>query len=125
MDESDQMVVNEIIDYLNVHRKSEWIDIHNLRTQQYGSEIHIDCHVTLPYYFDLNKVHHEVTEIGRVVNENVSGDTEFFIHADPCIPECCHYCGMKNCEVRKETQTKTINWSLENITKNHKHFEQQ
>ncbi|MDA9554880.1 cation diffusion facilitator family transporter [Pelobium sp.] len=125
MDESDQMVVNEIIDYLNVHRKSEWIDIHNLRTQQYGSEIHIDCHVTLPYYFDLNKVHHEVTEIGRVVNENVSGDTEFFIHADPCIPECCHYCGMKNCEVRKEPQTKTINWSLENITKNHKHFEQQ
>lgn len=124
MDESNLEVVKEIIDCLNDHRKSEWIDVHNLRAQQYGSEIHIDCHVTLPYYFDLNNVHHEVSEIDLVINQNVNIPTEFFIHADPCIPKCCHYCGMKNCEVRSEAQTKTINWSLENITKNHKHFEQ-
>lgn len=123
MDESDVVVVEEIINYLNKHRKDEWIDIHNLRTQQYGSEIHIDCHVTLPYYFDLNKVHHEVTDIDRVINKNVNVAIEFFIHADPCIPQCCHYCSMKNCEVRAEPKTKTINWSLENVTKNNKHFE--
>ena len=124
MDESNLQVVKEITECLNKNRKSEWIDVHNLRTQQYGAEIHIDCHVTLPYYFDLNKVHHEVSEIDLVINNNVNVPTEFFIHADPCIPQCCHYCNMPNCEVRSEVQTKTINWSLENITKNHKHFEQ-
>jgi len=124
MDESNLEVVEEIIECLNKNRKSEWIDVHNLRTQQYGAEIHIDCHVTLPYYFDLNKVHFEVSEIDLVINKNVNITTEFFIHADPCIPQCCHYCNMPNCEVRSEAQTKTINWSLENITKNHKHFEQ-
>ena len=124
MDESNLKVVEEITECLNKNRKSEWIDVHNLRTQQYGAEIHIDCHVTLPYYFDLNKVHHEVSEIDLVINNNVNVPTEFFIHADPCIPQCCHYCSMQNCEVRSEAQTKTINWSLENITKNHKHFEQ-
>jgi len=124
MDESDVLVVEEIVNYLNQHRKDEWIDIHNLRTQRYGAEIHIDCHVTLPYYFDLNKVHHEVSEIDKVINKNVNADTEFFIHADPCIPQCCHYCNLKNCEVRSEPKTKTIAWSLENVTKNHKHFEQ-
>ena len=123
MDESDVVIVEEIINYLNKHRKDEWIDVHNLRTQQYGAEIHIDCHVTLPYYFDLNKVHYEVTEIDRVINKNVNVAIEFFIHADPCVPQCCHYCSMENCEVRTETKTKTINWSLANVTKNNKHFE--
>jgi cation diffusion facilitator family transporter len=123
MDESDVLIVNEIISYLNQHRKDEWIDIHNLRTQRYGAEIHIDCHVTLPYYFDLNKVHHEVSEIDKVINKNVNADTEFFIHADPCIPQCCHYCKLKNCDVRTQAQTKTIEWSFENVTKNLKHFE--
>jgi cation diffusion facilitator family transporter len=124
MDESDTNITKEVINYLNENRKVEWIDVHNLRTQRYGAEIHIDCHVTLPYYFDLNMVHHEVSEIDKMINENVSIDTEFFIHADPCIPKCCHYCNMKNCEVRKEPQTKNINWSLDNVTKNQKHFEQ-
>lgn len=124
MDESNLKVIKEITDFLNSNRKPEWIDVHNLRAQQYGTEIHIDCHVTLPYYFDLNKVHQEVSEIDLVINNNVDVPTEFFIHADPCIPQCCHYCNMKNCDVRTEPQTKTINWSLSNVTKNYKHFEQ-
>jgi divalent metal cation (Fe/Co/Zn/Cd) transporter len=123
MDESNQEVVLEIVDCLNKHRKSEWIDVHNLRAQQYGAEIHIDCHVTLPYYFDLNQVHHQVSEIDKLINKNIGVDTEFFIHADPCIPQCCHYCGMKDCKVRSEAQTKTFDWSLNNVTKNTKHFE--
>lgn len=125
MDESDVSVVKEIISYLNKNRKSEWIDIHNLRIQRYGAEIHIDCHVTLPYYFELTKVHQQVLEIEHVINKNVTADTEFFIHADPCIPECCHYCSMPDCKVRKEPQTRTIEWSLDNVTKNQKHFEEE
>jgi cation diffusion facilitator family transporter len=122
MDESDESIIKEIIDYLNDNRKSEWIDIHNLRTQRYGAETHIDCHVTLPYYFDLNQVHFQVSEIDRVINENVNSETEFFIHADPCLPKCCHYCSLENCKVRSEPQTKKIKWSLDNVTKNQKHF---
>ena len=124
MDESDESVVKEIIDYLNDNRKSEWIDVHNLRTQRYGAETHIDCHVTLPYYFDLNQVHFQVSEIVRVITENVNSETEFFIHADPCIPKCCHYCSLENCKVRSEPQTKKIEWNLQNVTKNQKHFDE-
>ncbi|MBC7655527.1 MAG: cation transporter [Oligoflexus sp.] len=123
MDESDVKVIQEIIAYLNINRKNDWIDIHNLRTQRYGSQLHIDCHVTLPYYYDLNKVHQEISEIDRVINENVNSETEFFIHADPCIPQCCHYCNKPDCPVRQEPKSKDIEWTLENVTKNNKHFE--
>lgn len=123
MDETDIEIVNEVILHLNQNRKSQWIDIHNLRTQRYGVQTHIDCHVTLPYYFDLNRVHDEVTQIDQVVNKNLSLETEFFIHADPCLPICCHYCGYEPCDVRRQPQTDQITWDLNNLTQNKKHFE--
>ena len=122
MDESDTDKAEEIISILNEHRKESWIDIHNLRTQRYGPDLHIDCHLTLPYYFDLNKVHEEVSEVDKLVNHNTNSQIEFFIHADPCIPKCCHYCRMPACEVRSESKQIDILWTTENVTKNQKHF---
>ena len=122
MDESDFDTSDEIIAILNTHRKDSWIDMHNLRTQRYGPDIHIDCHLTLPYYFDLNKVHEEVSEVDKLVNFKANSRTEFFIHADPCMPECCHYCRMLECTVRSEPKNMDIAWTIENVTKNQKHF---
>jgi cation diffusion facilitator family transporter len=124
MDEVDVEVVSDVVNFLNLNRKDAWIDVHNLRAQRYGAETHIDCHVTLPYYYDLNEVHYQISEIDRLVGQNIGDKTEFFIHADPCIPRCCHYCNVKNCPVRYEPQTKNIIWTLDNITKNQKHFEE-
>ena len=122
MDESNFDTTEEIISILNEHRKESWIDIHNLRTQRYGTDLHIDCHITLPFYFNLNKVHEEVSEVDKLVNHNANSQIEFFIHADPCIPECCHYCRMPACEQRTEPKQVDILWTTENVTKNQKHF---
>ncbi|HEX3384760.1 MAG TPA: cation diffusion facilitator family transporter [Mucilaginibacter sp.] len=123
MDETDVAVVNEVIKILNDKRRDEWIDFHNLRAQRYGHELHIDCHMTLPNYFDLNKVHEEVSLVDKIINQEVQVKTELFIHADPCVPFCCHYCNMHNCPIRSEPKRKDITWTLENITRNKKHFE--
>jgi divalent metal cation (Fe/Co/Zn/Cd) transporter len=123
MDESDFESVEEIIKIINNNRRDTWIDIHNFRTQRYGHEIHIDCHVTLPYYFDLNKVHDEISKIDTLVNQKGMLQTEFFIHTDPCLPQCCHYCRMKDCPVRSEEKRLDIDWTLDNLTRNMKHFE--
>lgn len=123
MDESDFDRVEEIVSVLNANRRPSWIDVHNLRIQRYGAELHIDCHVTLPYYFDLNKVHEEVSAIDKLINKHVFEDAEFFIHADPCLPQCCHYCLMENCPVRSEEKRTDMVWDLGKITKNQKHFD--
>ncbi len=124
MDESNILLVNDIIVVLQDNRRDPWIDIHNLRAQQYGSDLHIDCHVTMPYYFDLNQVHQEVSDIDKMVNGNTGHQTELFIHTDPCLPACCNYCKMKACPVRSEPFNGEIKWNIENATKNQKHFEQ-
>ncbi|MEQ7801544.1 cation diffusion facilitator family transporter [Pedobacter sp. ASV1-7] len=124
MDESNVELVKSIIDILQSNRKDPWIDVHNLRAQQYGADLHIDCHITLPYYFDLNRVHQEISDIDRMINGNADRKTELFIHADPCLPACCNYCRMKECPVRQEPFRGEIRWTIENATKNQKHFDQ-
>ncbi|WP_316818916.1 cation diffusion facilitator family transporter [Pedobacter nyackensis] len=124
MDESNVDLVKGIIDILQKNRKDPWIDVHNLRAQQYGADLHIDCHITLPYYFDLNHVHQEISEIDRMINGKADRKTELFIHADPCLPACCNYCKMKECPVRGEDFRAEIMWTIENATKNQKHFDQ-
>ncbi|MFI5452994.1 cation diffusion facilitator family transporter [Pedobacter sp. UC225_61] len=124
MDESNIELVKDIVSILQENREESWIDIHNLRAQQYGSDLHIDCHVTLPYYFDLNTVHQEISNIDKMINFSGKHATELFIHADPCLPACCNYCKMHNCGVRQEAFRGEIKWDMENVTKNQKHFNQ-
>ncbi|HTM98091.1 MAG TPA: cation diffusion facilitator family transporter [Pedobacter sp.] len=124
MDESNIELVKDIVEILQENRQDSWIDVHNLRAQQYGADLHIDCHVTLPYYFDLNVVHQQISNIDQLINLSRVYQTELFIHADPCLPACCNYCKMPNCPVRQEAFKGEISWTMENVTKNQKHFSQ-
>lgn len=124
MDETDMRVVDKVIDVLAAHRRARWIDIHNMRVQQYGSNYHIDCHLTLPYYLELSEAHDELKAIEHLVNDAFSSaEVEFFIHTDPCIPSCCHYCQMHECPVRQHPFTGLIAWKRENVLPNRKHGE--
>ena len=123
MDEADTQVVTDIIHVLSEKRRESWIDVHNLRAQKYGHELHIDCHMTLPSYFDLNTVHTEISLVDKMINNEIGIKTELFIHADPCLPDCCHYCSMPNCPIRSEAQTETIAWTMDKVVRNKKHFE--
>jgi cation diffusion facilitator family transporter len=124
MDESNTDLVTDIISILQQHRRDPWIDVHNLRAQQYGADLHIDCHVTMPYYYDLNQVHQEISDLDAIINLEAPHKTELFIHTDPCLPECCSYCKMKKCPVRAHPFNQEIEWTINNATKNQKHFDQ-
>ncbi|WP_215222778.1 cation diffusion facilitator family transporter [Echinicola shivajiensis] len=123
MDERNPSSVKTVVRLLNKYRKNNWIDIHNMRVQQYGADKHIDLHLTLPYYFELKNVHDEVEKVEDVLEDNLKGYVEVFVHADPCIPEkCCHYCQVSNCPVRQFPKSKRISWNVDNVSKNQKHY---
>jgi cation diffusion facilitator family transporter len=122
MDEADFDMVTKVIAVLNKQRHDPWIDIHNFRAQKYGNDLHIDCHLTLPNYFDLKQVHNEVKLVDKLINSKVT-KTELFIHTDPCVPQCCYYCRMPNCPIRSEAQREDITWTLEKVIRNKKYYE--
>ena len=121
LDEADESILKEVLDDLNENRNSNWIDIHNLRVQQYGSSFHIDCHVTLPWFNDLFSSHGELKKMEEVIYKKFDERVELFIHPDPCIPISCGICQITDCKVRQNPFEKKMEWTLENVLKNERH----
>ena len=122
MDESDLTRMGQVVEAIRSHKKNYWVDVHNLRVQQYGSDLHVDCHLTLPYYWELVKAHEAIHEFENVLKESHPGETEIFVHSDPCIPDCCYFCRLEGCPVRSHAFQKDINWDVVNLAKNQKLF---
>jgi cation diffusion facilitator family transporter len=122
MDETDPALLENVVNTIKANQAAHWIDVHNLRIQRYGSDLHIDCHLTLPRYWDLRKVHDAVHDFEEILAETSTGGVEIFVHSDPCLPDCCHYCRVENCPVRTEVFSRDIEWDIHNLSKNQKHF---
>ncbi len=120
MDESDRSLLENVVEAIRQHKKDYWVDVHNLRVQQYGADLHIDSHLTLPYYWTLQQSHDAVREFENVLKENHPGETEIFVHADPCLPECCYFCRVADCPVRSHAFQQDIDWDVVNLAKNQK-----
>jgi len=121
MDETDMDMIEEVVLVLNQNRKSNWIDIHNLRVIKYGTSFHIDCHVTLPWYLNLRQAHDEMDEIQRIVEAGLKTRVEFFIHNDPCLPSSCSICTIADCKVRENDFIGKMEWNPNKLMQNQKH----
>jgi cation diffusion facilitator family transporter len=121
LDEADFEKLDQVITLLNKKRRDKWIDIHKLRVLKYGAQLHIDCHITLPWYESLEDTHSEVSILEQLIKEDFQGEVEFFIHSDPCIPSSCPICVIANCKVRQLPFTGKLNWTIENMLPDKKH----
>lgn len=121
MDEADDAILQQIIELLNRRRGENWIDIHNLRVIKFGNILHIDCHMTVPWYFNVREAHAEVDSLRKLVEEVFGPAVEFFVHEDDCMPQGCPVCIKTDCQVRQHPFARKIEWNLGNVAPNHKH----
>ncbi|MGZ3862196.1 MAG: cation diffusion facilitator family transporter [Bacteroidia bacterium] len=121
LDKADQTKLNHLVEVLNKNRSRKWIDMHNLRVLKYGSHLHVDCHITLPWYYSLEESHNEVSSVEKMVKENTEQEIELFIHADPCLPISCPVCTISDCPHRKTAFVKRLEWSIDNMLPDKKH----
>jgi len=121
MDESDEALMKEVVDSLNNNRSVNWIDLHNLRIIKYGPTLHLDCHLTVPWYFNVNEAHDEVDQLSGLVRRQYGESVELFVHSDGCMPFSCPICDKFECQVRQHEFVKKIPWTIDNISSNNKH----
>ena len=121
MDEADKELLDSIVKYLNDHRRENWMDIHNLRIIKYGSVLHLDCHLTIPWYLNIHEGHDEVKALEDMIRENFGENVELFVHTDGCLPLSCAICINHDCHVRQHEFSKRIEWNVKNVSTNHKH----
>lgn len=121
MDEADYALIAQLINILNKNRQPHWVDVHNFRVIKYGADLHIDCHVTLPWYFSLQEAHQSISEIEKIIGDQAENKIEIFIHADPCLTTSCAVCNYSACTQRQHPFGRQVNWKLSNVLPNVKH----
>lgn len=122
MDEADYELLQVLISKLDENRRPSWVDLHNMRVIKYGTVWHIDCHLTIPYFFSIKEGHEEVVRIYMLAEKSFQNPVEFFIHTDYCLPpRQCRICTFQECTHRQAPFERKIEWNLENTLKNTKH----
>jgi divalent metal cation (Fe/Co/Zn/Cd) transporter len=121
MDETDVQLLKEVVADLQKNRRENWIDLHNLRIIKYGSVLHFDCHMTVPWYFTIVEGHKEVELLEKEISEKFGDDLELFVHMDDCKSFSCQICSKSDCPFRQSSFEKQIEWTIENISANKRH----
>ena len=121
MDETDELLLKEVVDFLSEQRRENWIDLHNLRIIKYGSTLHFDCHMTVPWYFNIEEGHKEVDALEDAVKNYFGDRIELFVHLDACKEYSCNICSKTDCPVRKHPFQEKIKWTMQNVSLNKKH----
>ncbi|MBS1621613.1 MAG: cation transporter [Bacteroidetes bacterium] len=121
MDEADMDLLQRMVQILNANRRENWVDLHNLRVIKYGSVLHVDCHLTVPWYFNVNEAHVEIDALATLIRSEFGELLELFVHSDGCMPFSCRICNKANCKERQHPFERQITWTLENISQNKKH----
>jgi cation diffusion facilitator family transporter len=121
MDERDHELLSQLVKFADKHRSSNWIDLHNLRIIKYGSVLHIDCHLTVPWYLNVHEAHTEIDKLGKIIRDTFGDSVEFFVHSDGCLPIGCPVCIKQDCPVRHHAFRKRIEWTVRNVELNEKH----
>jgi cation diffusion facilitator family transporter len=121
MDETDHELLKKMVSLLNHNRRENWIDLHNVRIIKYGNVLHLDGHLTVPWYLNVDEAHLEIDEFITLLRNRFGDTTEFFIHTDGCRDFQCRLCNKQDCRVRKHGFEKKLEWTVENISSNKKH----
>ncbi|WP_243647834.1 cation diffusion facilitator family transporter [Flaviaesturariibacter flavus] len=121
MDEADMDLLSRMVEVLNSNRRDGWIDLHNLRVIKYGNTLHMDCHLTVPWYFNVHQAHQEIDQLASLARTEFGESLELFVHSDGCLYFQCPICDKKDCPVRQHAFRQEIRWTVDNILQNKKH----
>jgi cation diffusion facilitator family transporter len=121
MDEADPGLLIKVSEVLEAQRRPAWVDVHNFRMVSYGATVHLDAHITLPWFFTLQESHEEVDKFEDLLHQVFPDKIESSIHAEPCLPTSCKICAFENCPHRKFDFEQRIIWNSDHILEDEHH----
>jgi cation diffusion facilitator family transporter len=113
MDEADPARLEQIVESLRRERRPWWIDVHGLRAWRSGAVTHVDLHLTVPRYFDAERLHAVGEELEDAIRGALGAAVELIAHYDPCGPRLCGGCAMLDCAVRAARCERQVPVTLE------------
>jgi cation diffusion facilitator family transporter len=112
MDAADPKQLAKVVRVISDHRRIGWIDLHRLRILNMGDRQHVDLHLTVPRFWDVERGHDEQAALEKVLDAQLPEHTEVAVHLDPCVPACCEFCEYEPCPVRAVACRGTRPWTV-------------
>jgi cation diffusion facilitator family transporter len=112
MDESDEKTLHRVTEIIRDERTPAWINVHHLRIMRSGQMHHIDFHLTIPFFWTVDRAHSFQHAIADAFRERLNQKAQVLIHLDPCSPSCCKTCTFPSCPERKEDFKQGPDWTF-------------
>lgn len=116
VDEADEETLEEILKTVNRQRRDDWVDIHNMKSINYGNSMFVTCDLTLPWYYTLRESHDDAEALRKMIEAEFSGQLTISIHTDPCVPSTqCRCCMFYECTRREHPFESSHEFTLKDI----------
>ncbi len=114
MDEADRAMLAQAVAALEHDRPAWCIDVHGLRAWRSGATEHADLHMSIPRFYDADRLHEMDSEIRARILAGLGASGDVLVHFDPCRPRQCAGCALEACAVRAAafTQRAPLNLAL-------------
>jgi cation diffusion facilitator family transporter len=115
MDEADISALDALVTTLHKQRNPSWINIHKLTYLKFGHVSHVDFHLTLPWYYNIEEASEQIMNLKNIIRTELpEEDVDISIQSEPCKPNMCHQCSLL-CKERKYEFTRSTEWTTEQI----------
>lgn len=105
LDAVNPETIEKIVKTLNGMNLDPVITIHELKTQEFGRDAHVDLHLVVPEFFTIKDSHQTADRIVRKLQETMGSNSQIHAHLDPCERLYCSECRLENCPVRQTAFT--------------------
>jgi cation diffusion facilitator family transporter len=117
MDEAHPETLKKILSIVLRDRTPAWIDLHHLRAWRSGELYHVDFHLTIPFYWSVDKAHAFQKKALESIAQELGTGSQVLIHPDPCIPAlCCSMCQVSPCAERQHEFVSRREWTVATVT---------
>jgi len=120
MDKADAEILEKVVQSLTDHRSDDWIDIHNLRVIKYGSRLHIEMHLTLPFDMTIAEMEKENSRLHESIDETFGEKVDLIMMPEPCKEFSCKHCSRK-CKARRAPFIEKITWNVNLCSQGYQH----
>jgi cation diffusion facilitator family transporter len=93
--------IQKIVDRLNEIKLEPVITVHELKTQEFGRDAHVDLHLVVPEFFSIKDAHQVTDRIVGELQKTLGSNSLIHAHLDPCGKLYCTECSYENCPIRK------------------------
>ena len=121
MDRTDEEMIKDVVDILNVFRHDDWIDIYGLRVIKYGHHIFVDMRIILPRDQTVSHTYEEEVQLQEALKWKFGENVEVSVMPVPCNDLFCLYCD-RNCFSRVDDFVTHIKWTEDTLMTREMHI---